>query len=165
MKEGEQVERHDEGQRLIEMKDFSKREEVEPLEQNGEEELEERATHTGTKQKVMQGILSLQSTLQAALSGEEKEKGYKLVEMTDILKEARSEEKEEEDVKENNEDEDPKQKLIRDILDMQTTLQDLAKKKDGVREDNIKLEAENFVLTDYIRNLMDKSKVFGPTDF
>ena len=85
----------------------------------------------------------------------------------------------------NEETTDPKELLISEIAVLKKTLNDLADKKAAVKKDIKRLEGENEVrstyssfyplifscgvliqvLNDYVRSLMEKSDIFGPTDF
>ncbi len=60
----------------------------------------------------------------------------------------------------NSEEEEEKQRLIERVLELQSTLDDLSKKVNEVKEDNLKLKSENQILSGYIENLMSASNVF-----
>ncbi len=60
----------------------------------------------------------------------------------------------------NSEEEEEKQRLIERVLELQSTLDDLSKKVNDVKEDNLKLKSENQILSGYIENLMSASNVF-----
>eukprot|EP00039_Didymoeca_costata_P019980 m.339607 g.339607 ORF g.339607 m.339607 type:complete len:87 (-) comp18883_c0_seq1:158-418(-) len=46
-----------------------------------------------------------------------------------------------------------KAELIRQVLDLQNTLDALSRRVDSVKQENLKLHSENQVLTQYIENL------------
>ena len=56
-----------------------------------------------------------------------------------------------------------KEALIRRIIELQSTLQDLSQRVNSVKEENSRLKAENQVLNQYIENLMVTSGIFKPT--
>ena len=56
-----------------------------------------------------------------------------------------------------------KEALIRKIIELQSTLQDLSQRVNSVKEENSRLKAENQVLNQYIENLMVTSGIFKPT--
>ena len=60
---------------------------------------------------------------------------------------------------------DDKARLIRDIKELNMTLEDLTQKIVNVKTDATKLSEENKVIDEYIVNLMEQSKTFEPTDF
>ena len=49
---------------------------------------------------------------------------------------------------------------LRQVLELQNTLDDLTHRVDKVKEENIRLKSENSVLGQYIENLMQASQVF-----
>merc|ERR1719150_3355385 len=57
-----------------------------------------------------------------------------------------------------------KARLITQVLELQSTLEELSSRVDGVKEENLRLRSENQVLGQYIENLMTASKVFQGTD-
>eukprot|EP00051_Salpingoeca_urceolata_P026762 m.478554 g.478554 ORF g.478554 m.478554 type:complete len:77 (+) comp21163_c0_seq1:347-577(+) len=60
-----------------------------------------------------------------------------------------------------------KAELVAQVLQLQTTLDELSQRVDAVKDENGKLKSENHVLTQYIENLMASSSVFkasGTTD-
>ncbi|XP_067950141.1 short coiled-coil protein B-like isoform X1 [Watersipora subatra] len=57
-----------------------------------------------------------------------------------------------------------KKHLIGQILDLQNTLDEFSSKVDTVKEENLKLKAENQVLGQYIESLMTASTMFQSTD-
>merc|ERR1712086_586995 len=64
--------------------------------------------------------------------------------------------------------EDPlaeKARLIRDIEELNLTLEDLTQKIVIVKADTTKLSEENKVIDEYVVNLMEQTKTFEPTDF
>ncbi|KAK6168411.1 hypothetical protein SNE40_020950 [Patella caerulea] len=63
----------------------------------------------------------------------------------------------------NPDEEEEKQKLITQVLELQNTLDDLSSRVDSVKEENLKLKSENQVLGQYIENLMAASSVFQST--
>lgn len=63
----------------------------------------------------------------------------------------------------NPDEEEEKQRLISQVLELQNTLDDLSQRVDSVKEENLKLKSENQVLGQYIENLMDASSVFQST--
>ncbi|KAL4230084.1 hypothetical protein ACF0H5_010469 [Mactra antiquata] len=60
-------------------------------------------------------------------------------------------------------EEEEKQRLITQVLELQNTLDDLSSRVDSVKEENLKLKSENQVLGQYIENLMAASSVFQST--
>ncbi|KAH3839731.1 short coiled-coil protein B-like [Dreissena polymorpha] len=60
-------------------------------------------------------------------------------------------------------EEEEKQRLITQVLELQNTLDDLSCRVDTVKEENLKLKSENQVLGQYIENLMAASSVFQST--
>ena len=56
-----------------------------------------------------------------------------------------------------------KEALIRKIIELQSSLQDLSQRVSSVKEENSRLKAENQVLNQYIENLMVTSGIFKPT--
>ena len=51
------------------------------------------------------------------------------------------------------------------VLELQSTLEELSSRVDGVKEENLRLRSENQVLGQYIENLMTASKVIKfPSD-
>lgn len=63
----------------------------------------------------------------------------------------------------NADEEEEKQRLITQVLELQNTLDDLSSRVDSVKEENLKLKSENQVLGQYIENLMTASSVFQST--
>ncbi|ELU08117.1 hypothetical protein CAPTEDRAFT_90043, partial [Capitella teleta] len=63
----------------------------------------------------------------------------------------------------NPDEEEEKQRLINQVLELQNTLDDLSQRVDSVKEENLKLKSENQVLGQYIENLMAASSVFQTT--
>jgi len=63
----------------------------------------------------------------------------------------------------NPDEEEEKQRLINQVLELQNTLDDLSQRVDSVKEENLKLKSENQVLGQYIENLMAASSVFQST--
>ncbi|XP_013398000.1 short coiled-coil protein B-like [Lingula anatina] len=63
----------------------------------------------------------------------------------------------------NPDEEEEKQRLITQVLELQNTLDDLSCRVDSVKEENMKLKSENQVLGQYIENLMAASSVFQST--
>ncbi|CAG0921016.1 unnamed protein product [Notodromas monacha] len=57
-------------------------------------------------------------------------------------------------------EQEEKARLISGVLELQNTLDDLSRRVDSVKEENLKLRSENQVLSQYIENLMDASSVF-----
>ncbi|KRZ07301.1 Short coiled-coil -like protein [Trichinella zimbabwensis] len=55
---------------------------------------------------------------------------------------------------------DDKARLISQILELQSTLEELSQRADSVKEESLKLRSENEVLGQYIENLMAASSVF-----
>ena len=53
-----------------------------------------------------------------------------------------------------------KVELIREILELQNTLDDLSQRVQGVKEENTKLKSENELLAKYVENLVDSSTIF-----
>lgn len=64
----------------------------------------------------------------------------------------------------NPDEEEEKQRLITQVLELQNTLDDLSSRVDSVKEENLKLKSENQVLGQYIENLMAASSVFQSTE-
>merc|ERR1712086_537244 len=60
---------------------------------------------------------------------------------------------------------DEKARLIRDIQELNLTLEDLTQKIVIVKTDTTKLSEENKVIDEYVVNLMEQTKTFEPTDF
>jgi len=58
------------------------------------------------------------------------------------------------------EEEEEKQRLIERVIELQSTLDDLSKKVNDVKEEDLKLKSENQILGAYIENLMAASNVF-----
>jgi len=56
-----------------------------------------------------------------------------------------------------------KEALIKRIIELQSTLQDLSQRVNSVKEENSRLKAENQVLNQYIENLMVTSGIFKST--
>ena len=56
-----------------------------------------------------------------------------------------------------------KEQVIKRIIDLQSTLQDLSQRVNSVKEENSRLKAENQVLNQYIENLMLGSGIFKST--
>lgn len=56
-----------------------------------------------------------------------------------------------------NKEDKEKEELVDRILQLQTTLQELTRKIDTVRNENQDLRDENIVLKEYINNLMKKA--------
>ncbi|XP_033743320.1 short coiled-coil protein B-like [Pecten maximus] len=63
----------------------------------------------------------------------------------------------------NPDEEEEKQRLIAQVMELQNTLDDLSSRVDTVKEENLKLKSENQVLGQYIENLMAASSVFQST--
>ncbi|KAL3880269.1 hypothetical protein ACJMK2_032518 [Sinanodonta woodiana] len=63
----------------------------------------------------------------------------------------------------NVDEEEEKQRLISQVLELQNTLDALSSRVDAVKEENLKLKSENQVLGQYIENLMTASSVFQST--
>ncbi|KAA3674494.1 short coiled-coil protein [Paragonimus westermani] len=63
----------------------------------------------------------------------------------------------------NEADKEEKQRLIKQILELQHTLEDLSARVDVVKEENLKLHSENQILGQYIENMMANSSVFQST--
>ncbi|OPL33285.1 hypothetical protein AM593_06577, partial [Mytilus galloprovincialis] len=59
----------------------------------------------------------------------------------------------------NPDEEEEKQRLIAQVLELQNTLDDLSSRVDSVKEENLKLKSENQVLGQYIENLMAASSL------
>ncbi|CDW57747.1 Short coiled-coil protein [Trichuris trichiura] len=59
-----------------------------------------------------------------------------------------------------SEDREEKSRLISQILELQSTLEELSLRVDRVKEESLKLRSENEVLGQYIGNLMAASSVF-----
>ncbi|CAD5219093.1 unnamed protein product [Bursaphelenchus xylophilus] len=62
------------------------------------------------------------------------------------------------------EDTEEKARLISQILELQNTLEDLSRRVDSVKDESLKLGAENQVLGQYIQNLMSTSPIFQPAN-
>merc|ERR1712098_316733 len=60
---------------------------------------------------------------------------------------------------------DDKAKLIKDIKELNMTLEDITKKIVNIKTETTKLTEENKVIDEYIVSLMEQSKTFEPTDF
>ncbi|XP_065568131.1 short coiled-coil protein B-like isoform X2 [Artemia franciscana] len=56
-----------------------------------------------------------------------------------------------------------KARLIAQVMELQNTLDDLSRRVDTVKEENMCLKSENQVLGQYIENLMSASSVFQST--
>ncbi|XP_017776139.1 PREDICTED: short coiled-coil protein A-like [Nicrophorus vespilloides] len=54
-------------------------------------------------------------------------------------------------------------RLIQQILELQNTLDDLSKRLDQIKVENLRLKSENMVLNQYIENLMSATSVFNNT--
>nr|CAG4641408.1 EOG090X0N2I [Eulimnadia texana] len=67
------------------------------------------------------------------------------------------------DVDINLDEQEEKARLIAQVMELQNTLDDLSQRVDGVKEENLRLRAENQVLGQYIENLMAASSVFQST--
>jgi regulator of replication initiation timing len=63
----------------------------------------------------------------------------------------------------NEEDEKERRQLIEQVFELQNTLDDLSRRVDAVKEENLKLKSENLVLGQYIENLMEASAIFQST--
>lgn len=63
----------------------------------------------------------------------------------------------------NEEDEKERHQLIEQVFELQNTLDDLSRRVDSVKEENLKLKSENLVLGQYIENLMEASAIFQST--
>nr|CAG4650685.1 EOG090X0N2I [Sida crystallina] len=63
----------------------------------------------------------------------------------------------------NLDEQEEKARLIAQVMELQNTLDDLSQRVDSVKEENLKLRAENQVLGQYIENLMAASSVFQST--
>merc|ERR1712222_274162 len=61
-------------------------------------------------------------------------------------------------------EQEEKARLITQVLELQSTLEELSSRVDGVKEENLRLRSENQVLGQYIENLMTASKVFQGTE-
>lgn len=61
------------------------------------------------------------------------------------------------------EDEKERRQLIEQVFELQNTLDDLSRRVDTVKEENLKLKSENLVLGQYIENLMEASAIFQST--
>ncbi|CAF0738445.1 unnamed protein product [Didymodactylos carnosus] len=61
----------------------------------------------------------------------------------------------------NSEEEEEKLQFISQVLVLQKTLDDLSKRVDSVKEENLKLRSENQVLGQYIENLMAASNILS----
>ena len=59
---------------------------------------------------------------------------------------------------------DEKSLLIKTILEMSRTLDDISNKIADIKKDTIRLKQENEVIDEYVSNLMEQSKTFEPTD-
>ena len=59
---------------------------------------------------------------------------------------------------------DEKSLLIKTILEMSRTLDDISNKIADIKKDTIRLKQENQVIDEYVSNLMEQSKTFEPTD-
>ncbi|KAL5111126.1 hypothetical protein TcWFU_000252 [Taenia crassiceps] len=57
-------------------------------------------------------------------------------------------------------DREEKQRLIKQVLELQHTLVDLSKRVDSVKEENVNLRTENQILGQYIEKLMATSSIF-----
>lgn len=55
-----------------------------------------------------------------------------------------------------------KTRIIKQILDLQTTLEDLSSRVENVISENQRLCQENGILGQYIENLMKESPIFSP---
>ncbi|XP_023335611.1 short coiled-coil protein B [Eurytemora carolleeae] len=60
-------------------------------------------------------------------------------------------------------EEEEKSRLITQVLELQSTLEELSTRVDRVKEENYRLRSENQVLGQYIENLMVASQVFQST--
>ena len=58
---------------------------------------------------------------------------------------------------------DEKEALIKSIMEMSRTLDDITNKTADIKKDTTRLKQENDVLDEYIANLMQQSKTFEPT--
>ncbi|CAJ0941443.1 unnamed protein product, partial [Mesorhabditis belari] len=58
------------------------------------------------------------------------------------------------------EDPEEKARIISQVLELQSTLDDLSQRVDSVKEESLRLRSENQVLGQYIQNLMGSSSVF-----
>ena len=56
-----------------------------------------------------------------------------------------------------------KELVVKRIIELQSTLQDLSQRVNSVKEENSRLKAENQVLNQYIENLMLTSGIFKST--
>merc|ERR1712178_274867 len=56
-----------------------------------------------------------------------------------------------------------KTRIIKQILDLQTTLEDLSSRVENVISENQRLCQENGILGQYIENLMKESPIFNPS--
>ncbi|KAA0197881.1 Short coiled-coil protein A [Fasciolopsis buskii] len=63
----------------------------------------------------------------------------------------------------NEADQEEKQRLIKQIMELQHTLEDLSARVDVVKEENLKLRSENQILGQYIETMMANSSVFQST--
>jgi len=63
----------------------------------------------------------------------------------------------------NPDEEEERRRLVNQVLELQNTLDDLSRRVDSVKEENLKLKSENQVLGQYIENLMAASSVFQST--
>ena len=84
----------------------------------------------------------------------------KLIEMNDFT----SSITEENDAHEEEESIDERSEILEKILDLGKTLDDINRKLVDVKRDAARLEAENKVIEDYVENLMNQSKTFGPAN-
>lgn len=57
-----------------------------------------------------------------------------------------------------------KELVVKRIIELQSTLQDLSQRVNSVKEENSRLKAENQVLNQYIENLMLTSGIFKSTN-
>jgi len=62
-----------------------------------------------------------------------------------------------------SDEQEERERMIQQILELQNTLDDLTQRVDSVKEENLKLKSENQVLGQYIENLMSASSVFLST--
>ncbi|GAA48167.1 Short coiled-coil protein A [Clonorchis sinensis] len=60
-------------------------------------------------------------------------------------------------------DYEEKQRLIKQIIELQRTLEDLSARVDVVKEENMKMRSENQILGQYIETMMANSSVFQST--
>merc|ERR1712192_160004 len=61
-------------------------------------------------------------------------------------------------------EQEEKARLIPQLLELQSSLEELSTRVDGVKEENLRLRSENQVLGQYIESLMTASKVFQGTE-